>query len=93
MISKSLIRNLIANGLQPVIGKSGDKRNDFSNYYYTWCKEREAKQLPSSLGSIEELVDVEKFFNCKPENFVGVMLKNTPIREANNGYVILDFDF
>ena len=92
MISKSLIRNLMENGLQPVIVKSGEKQNDFSRYYYEWCKEQEKKHLPSSLGSIEELVDVEKFFNCKPENYVGVMLKNTSIREANNGYVILDFD-
>ena len=38
------------------------------------------KQLPSSLGSIENC-GCRKVFNCKPENFVGVMLKNTSIRE------------
>ena len=92
MISKSLIRNLLENGLQPVIGINGEKINDFSNYYKEWKKSQEEKNLPTSLGDITELVDVEKFFNCKPENYVGVMLKNTSIREANNGYVILDFD-
>ena len=92
MISKSLIRNLIENGLQPVIVRSGEKRNDFSKFYDDWKKEQAVKELPTSLGDIKELVPVEKFFNMKPENYVGVMLKNTPIREANNGYVVLDFD-
>jgi hypothetical protein len=99
MISKSLIRNLIENGLQPVIAKNGKredggslKLNDYSKFYDDWKEEQAAKGLPTSLGDIKELVDVEKFFNCKPENYVGVMLKNTSIREANNGYVILDFD-
>ena len=40
MISKSLIRNLIANGLQPVIVKNGEKQNDFSRFYYDWCEEQ-----------------------------------------------------
>ena len=99
MISKSLIRNLIENGLQPVIAKNGKredggslKLNDYSKFYDDWKEEQAAKGLPTSLGDIKELVPVEKFFNCKPENYVGVMLKNTTIRESNNGYVILDFD-
>lgn len=99
MISKGLLKTLEQNGLQAAIfGKRKDengnivKRNDFSDFYWKWKKEQKLKKEESSLGDITELVPVDKFFDITPESYVGVMLKNMPIREANNGYIILDFD-